>query len=131
MPRCGRVLKDLRLPAFCDGCGQPLAVPLTASKHRWQIFLTVAEIVAIGVALLARANGLPPAGALVLLVLINILAAAIYFTWHRAVIPAWNRSVLPAARKVEDRGLVGISRSLYQRFLSPVLFGKKGRRPQS
>jgi hypothetical protein len=58
----------------------------------------------------------PFLGALLIVVLVNLAAAAIYATWRRAL--------LPAAKQVEQRGLVGVSKSFYEKFLEPVLYGK-------
>jgi DNA-directed RNA polymerase subunit RPC12/RpoP len=117
-PKCGRELKDLRLPGFCEECGQRLLLTSPeARKSRFSpVFLTVAEFVALGLALLARSNGAPFLGALLVIVLVNLVAAVIYITWRRAL--------LPAAKQVEQRGLVGVSKSIYEKLLQPVLYGK-------
>ncbi len=117
-PKCGRALKDLRLPGFCEGCGEHLvpAAPETTKSHFWPAFLTIAEFLALGLALLARLNGAPFLGALLIIVLVNLAAAAIYAIWQRAL--------LPAARQVEHKGLVGVGKSLYEKLLEPILYGK-------
>jgi phosphotransferase system glucose/maltose/N-acetylglucosamine-specific IIC component len=118
-PKCGRALKDLRLPCFCEGCGQELAsAPPEKRKSRfWPAFLAVFEFLALGLALLARSNGVPLLGALLIIVLVNLAGSAIYAAWHRAFVPA--------ARRVGQKGIVGVGKSAYERILEPILFGKE------
>jgi len=118
-PRCGRVLKHLQLPGFCEGCGQPLIAPATSTRgpRFWRAFLAVAEFLAFGLALVVRANGAPFLGALVVVVLVNLAAALIYVLWHRALVPT--------GREIEQRGLVGVSKSFYERVIAPILYGKR------
>jgi hypothetical protein len=119
-PRCGRALKELQLPSFCEGCGQhlvPQSLSTTPSRF-WLAFLTISEFLALGLAVLARSNGAPFLGALLIIVLVNLAAAAVYAVWHRAFVPA--------AKEVKERGLVGISKSFYRRVLAPLLYGRSG-----
>ena len=117
-PKCGRALKHPRLPGFCEGCGQQIvpASPQPRKSRFSPVFLTVAEFLALGLALLARLNGAPVLGALLIIVLVNLVAAAIYATWQRAL--------LPAARQVEQKGVVGVTKSLYEKLLEPILYGR-------
>jgi phosphotransferase system glucose/maltose/N-acetylglucosamine-specific IIC component len=123
-PKCGRTLRDLRLPGFCEGCGEHLAPtpPETRNSRFWSVFLAAAEFLALGLAILARLNGAPFLGALVIILLVNLAAAAIYAIWRRAV--------LPAAKQVEQRGILGIGKSIYEKLLEPVLYGKGRSRGQ-
>lgn len=119
-PQCGRALKELTLPGFCEGCGQHLVpIPDATKRSRfWPAFLTIAEFVALGLAVLARSNGVPFIGALFIIILVNFAAAAIYLIWQRALVPA--------AKTVGQQGIVGVGKSLYNRFLVPVLYGRSG-----
>ena|SRR6266478_782925 len=123
-PKCGRALKGLQLPSFCEGCGQRLAPPPRTAKapRFWPAFLTISEFLAFGLAVLARSNGVPFLGTLLIVILVNLAAAVVYAVWHRAV--------LPAAKEVEQHGLVGISKSFYQKILAPLLYGRSGARRQ-
>ncbi len=118
-PKCGRALKDLRLPAFCEGCGQQLvtAPPEKKQSRLSPAFLTVSEFLALGLALVARSNGAPLLGAFLIIILVNLAAAAVDVTWQRVL--------FPAARRVEQKGLVGVGKSVYERLLEPILFGKE------
>lgn len=40
----------------------------------------------------------------------------------------WSRAVKPAGRRLRDEGVVGVSESVYDRFLKPILYGKGGKR---
>jgi phosphotransferase system glucose/maltose/N-acetylglucosamine-specific IIC component len=118
-PKCGRALIDLQLPGYCEGCGQHLGPPPHAERtsHFWRVFLTVAEFLALGLAVVVRSNGAPFLGALLVIVFVNVVAATIYVIWQKAI--------LPSAKGIEERGLVGISKSIYEKLLAPLLYGKE------
>ena len=96
-----------------------ISSPPEPGKPRFgPIFLTVAEFAAFGLALVARSNGAPFVAALLIVVFVNLAAAGIYGLWRRALVPA--------AKQVEQRGLVGVSKSVYEKVLVPILYGKSG-----
>jgi hypothetical protein len=78
--------------------------------------LAICEILAIALALLAKANGAPVVGGLLIIVFVNLMAALVYFVWQRAIVPG--------AKQVEESGLVGVTRTLYGKLLRPVLYGR-------
>jgi hypothetical protein len=40
----------------------------------------------------------------------------------------WNTAVKPTGKKLRENGLVGVGESFFERFLRPILYGKKRKR---
>ena len=127
-PKCGNALLNFAPPGFCEHCGfHILAAPTLVSTPRgsqqkrgfWPAGLGPWEFGALMVAVAVRIVGgsfFQAFVALVVVIVIGIVSKEF-----------WSRAVRPAGRKLRDEGVVGVSESLYVRFLKPILFGKRGK----
>jgi hypothetical protein len=78
------------------------------------------DAIALAVSVILWRSGGGPLGALIGLVLLELLGLL--------AVTVWRLVVKPATRKAKEEGLVGISEQLYQRVVVPLLYGSRGKR---
>jgi hypothetical protein len=123
-PKCAEFLPNFPAEGYCQKCGRHIRVPVPADSSapsdsepsRWWGLLALV----IGHAVYKATDNFLLAFEVVVagILLLELLRFLARYTWRQAA---------KASRKLADEGLYGVAKTVNEKIVTPVLYGRKGK----